>query len=455
MVRMYIATHRPRAGIPLGTRPRNETSAGRTMSETRGSGIGFLKATKARHAEEAIGHSEGLVTVLKLTQADLKPAEEALRIAKDLFISQDYVKALRAARRAESLAITLDERYSGYQKAEKALRSRIAEMLHLGLNTEHLEAMIGRAEEKILGGIWENGAFVPNYLEARVILERTEQEGRTLQDKAERASNGIFLAELSIEALVETKGPADARVFARGAAWGLEENLHDATKELALGNAEGATLIAQEIERKATRLRSLYGEATQLLDDMESRFRDMRAEGVLTERVESQVKMARDMLAKGIIEPAASMAKRLAGETKTLGESYETARTGLADAEILYARLTREGFHSYDADAAIRDTRTAMREGNYPRALEHLERAQMAFARRTNAREALAKALEETRTRMKMLQGAGVSFLPDIQEVLGRAEREFHNGNFSGSSEDLRIATVLLDQMAQAPNPKE
>src|SRR3972149_6184877 len=102
--------------------------------------------------------------------------------------------------------------------------------------------------------------------------------------------------------------------------------------------------------------------------------------------------MARDMLAKGVDEPAASMAKRLAGETKTLGESYETARTGLADAEILYARLPREGFHSYDADAAIRDTRTAMREGNYPRALEHLERAQMAFARRTNAREALAQA---------------------------------------------------------------
>src|SRR3989304_1655801 len=210
MVRLCIATHRPRAGIPLGTRPRNEPSAGRTMSETRASGIGFLKATKARHAEEAIGHSEGLVTVLKLTQADLKPAEEALRIAKDLFISQDYVKALRAARRAESLAITLDERYSGYQKAEKALRSRIAEMLHLGLNTEHLEAMIGRAEEKILGGIWENGAFVPNYLEARVILGRTEQEGPPLQDKAERASNGIFLAELSMEALVETKGPAGA-----------------------------------------------------------------------------------------------------------------------------------------------------------------------------------------------------------------------------------------------------
>jgi len=39
--------------------------------------------------------------------------------------------------------------------------------------------------------------------------------------------------------------------------------------------------------------------------------------------------------------------------------------------------------------------------------------------------------------------------MPDIQEVLTRAEREFQQGNFSGSSEDLRIATVLLGQAAR------
>jgi len=32
-----------------------------------------------------------------------------------------------------------------------------------------------------------------------------------------------------------------------------------------------------------------------------------------------------------------------------------------------------------------------------------------------------------------------------------RAEREFQKGNFTASSEDLRIATVLLDQVTRAP----
>jgi len=32
---------------------------------------------------------------------------------------------------------------------------------------------------------------------------------------------------------------------------------------------------------------------------------------------------------------------------------------------------------------------------------------------------------------------------------LGRAEREFRQGNYSGSSEDLQIATVLLTQTSK------
>jgi len=140
---------------------------------------------------------------------------------------------------------------------------------------------------------------------------------------------------------------------------------------------------------------------------------------------------------------------------KSLGDMYRKATTGLADAEVLYSRLQREGFQSYDADVALRDARRAVREGNYARAKEHLERALQAFLRRTNAKQALAKAILEMRTRIKLLQGSGLSFLPDIQDVLGRAEREFAGGNYAGSSEDLRLATVLLDQATRAPAPKK
>jgi len=415
------------------------------------SGVGFLNGSRARHAEEAIGQSEGVVSVLRLTQADLKPAEDALGIAKRFFDAHQYSKAFQAAKKAESLAITLDERFTGYQKGIKGLQSRIASMKRLGLQTGPLEAIVGRAERLVLSGIWDNGAFVPNYFDARLLLERTELEGRTLQEKAEGASNAIFMAELALESLANLEGPADPVEFSKGASSALEASLHEATKKLALGEADASMEIAKDIDVKATRLKLLYGEAVKSLDGTEAHLSELRGDGVLTQRLEGQVKMARDMLGRGVIEPGAAMATRLRMESKTLGDTSHKATTTLGDAEILYARLQREGFHSYEADAAIRDARRTIREGAYARSIEHLERALQAFSRRTNARAALAKAIEETQTRVRLLKGRGLTFFPDIQEVLTRAEREFQKGNFTASSEDLRIATVLLDQVTRAP----
>src|SRR5437870_401632 len=209
------------------------------MDNGRGTSVGFLKSSKVRNAEEAIGQSEGLLTVLRLTQADIKPAEDALQIAKRFFDSNQFAKAFHAAKKAESLAITLDERFGVYQKAAKGLQSRIDSMRRLGLRTQELETLLARAEKKVLSGIWDSGAFVPNYLEARILVEQAEQEGRAFQERAERASNGIFLAELAIESLGEMTGPADPETFAQGATSALEGSLHEATRQLALGDPEG------------------------------------------------------------------------------------------------------------------------------------------------------------------------------------------------------------------------
>ncbi len=411
-----------------------------------GEGLGILRAKKARHAEEAIGRSESLVAVLRLTQADLQPAEDSLRIAKDLFRAHEFSKAFAAARQAESLAITLDERYAAYQKARTALEIRISELKRLGLTTAALEDALHRAQEKAVTGSRENGAFLPNYLEARVLLERAAEEGRNLLVRANAASNRIFLAELAINALADSDGVADPRVFADGALGTLEHSLEEATRQLAVGDVDGATRIATEIESRADHLRSAFRESGAILERTEARLKDLRAAGTVTEGVERQVAYARDMRSRGLLEPALSMAVRLAEDAQRLEESRTKAVTALEDAEFLSRRLGQEGFQSYEAEAAIKDARQSLKEGNYTRALEHVDRAHAAFARRRNAREALAKSLADTQRRVELLHDADFPMLPDVQEVLGRAEREFRQGNYSGSSEDLRIATVLLSE---------
>lgn len=409
-----------------------------------GEEVGFLRGGKARHAEEAIGRTESLVAVLRLTPADLEPAEASLRIARDLFGAREFSKALAAARKAESLALTLDERFNAYQKAKADLEIRIGELKRLGLDTRAYREALDRGREKLSTGTLENGTTVPNYLEARVILERAAREGRDLLVRANAASNRIFLAEIAITALADLEGIEDPKAFAEGAVDELEHSLEEATRELALGHVDSATRIASGIETRADRLRSVFRETGVILDRVDARLSELRAEGIITDRIDRQVAYARDMRAKGLLEPCLEMAERLTDDVSRLSESHAKAVTALQDAEVLYTRLTREGFHSYEADAALKDARRAVREGNYARALEHVDRAHGAFVRRRNAREALAKALAETQRRVELVQAADFPMLPDVQEVLTRAEREFREGNYSGSSEDLQIATVLL-----------
>ncbi len=416
--------------------------------------VGFLKAGKARHAEEAIGRTEGLVAVLRLTQADLEPAEQSLRIARDLFRAHEFSKALAAARKAENLALTLDERFTAYQKASADLEIRIDELRRIGLETQAYQASLARAREKVATGSLENGSVVPNYLEARIVLERAAQEGRDLLVRANAASNRIFLAEIAITALADLEGAEDPRAFAEGAVNELEESLEEATRELALGHVDSATRIAAGIETRADRLRSVFRETGVVLDRVDTRLRELRGEGIVTDRMDRQVAYARDMRAKGLLEPCLEMTGRLTEDTSRLAESHAKATTALNDAEVLYGRLTQEGFHSYEADAAIKDARRALKEGNYGRALEHVDRAHGAFVRRRNAREALAKALAETQRRVELIAAVDFPMLPDVQEVLSRAEREFREGNYSGSSEDLQIATVLLGHASKPGTPE-
>src|SRR5512137_971437 len=124
-----------KGGMPSMTAPREE--------------VGFRRSGKARHAEEAIGRSEGLVAVLRLTQADLDPAEQSLRIARNLFQAREYSKALAAARKAESLALTLDDRFNAFQKAKGDLEIRIGELQRIGLDTGRFREALERSREKV------------------------------------------------------------------------------------------------------------------------------------------------------------------------------------------------------------------------------------------------------------------------------------------------------------------
>src|SRR5207247_922333 len=232
-------------------------------------------------------------------------------------------------------------------------------------------------------------------------------------------------------------------VFEKGGADALESSLEGATRRLALRDYDQATRVAKDIEARANRLRAQFIEATETLAATSAVLGELRDRGVSTGRLGSQLAIARDVLHRGVIDPAAGMARRLFEDARTLGDGHTKASAGIADSTNRYSALVREGHLSASADRAILEARKAVRDARYPDALRHLEEADTAIARAENDRESLAKSLVDRRNRITVPANPA-PFLSEATEILGRAEKEFKEGDYSGSSEDLVLATLLL-----------
>jgi hypothetical protein len=408
-----------------------------------GGGLGFLKITKARRAEDAIARSESIITVLQLREIDLSAPEALVRRAKRTFGTRNYVRALEAALAAERIALTLEGGHTAYAKAVEAVHARKEEIERFGIPVDDINEAVKRAEARIAIGVWEDGIQMPDYGSGRTILLEAEREGKELVEKAAMASNAVFMAELAIEALVTVPGPKDQDVFEKGGADALESALEGATRRLALRDYDQATRVAKDIEARANRLRARFIEAMETLAATSAVLGELRDKGISTGRLGSQLAIARDVLHRGVIDPAVGMARRLFEDARTLGVGHTSASAGIADATNRYSALVREGHLSASADRSILDARRAVRDARYPDALRHLEDANASITRAEADRESLAKSLVDRRNRITVPANPA-PFLSEATEILGRAEKEFKEGDYSGSNEDLVLATLLL-----------
>ncbi len=419
-----------------------------------GGGFGFLRASKAHRAGDAIARAESIITVLQLEEIDLTAPEALVQGARKALESRNFTNALAAARAAERIALKLEGQHSAYAKAVAALRARMEEIERFGIPVDAMVATLERTEARIKVGVWEDGIEIPDYESARVIAEEAEREGKDLVEKAAMASNAVFMAELAIEALVTVPGPKDRDVFEKGGADALESALEGATRRLALRDYDQAGRVARDIEARANRLRAEFIEATEALAATSAILGDLRGKGVATGRLGSQLAITRDVLHRGVIDPAAGMARRIFEDARSLEEGHTKVTAGIAGATNRYSALVREGHLSATADRAILDARRASRDGRYPEAQKHVEDAEAAISRAESEREALAKSLKDHRHRVTVPEHA-THFLPEAKEILGRAEKAFNEGDYSGSSEDLVLATLLMGSVAPKPRKTE
>lgn len=406
--------------------------------------LGFLTARKSESVEHLIGQTEEFVTALGPSQANLKPASEALNAAKALCAAQEYSLAVAQAKRAGRLAVKLNERFNAYMVAWKTLQACMEELQRLGFPSEALEVALGSADKEIVRPIEEDGAVVTNYLGARAILERAIGEARTVVAEARGASHEIFLATLAVEALSDSASDETPSWLAVR----LEAMIEQATRELALGNVPAASKLASDARARAEDAHATCTEVEELLQSASAALERLGTVGRSGERLQARIRGARAAFDRGFLDRTSALvvARHLSRDASSFAMHYPRARSLLERAEHVYARLQRDDFVSYVVEVALSAARHALDAGDWAGVRDQVSRASQSFVRRRTEHEALAQAVAEIDQRVTLLKDFHLPLLPDVEEILGRAKDEVQTGRLSGANEDLLIANALMMQ---------
>lgn len=406
--------------------------------------LSFLMSAKAEETHLLIGQTELLVSALDPTQVDLTPAKDALSAAKSLLDSQKISRAFAQAKRAATLAVRLNERFTEYLAAWKSLQACREQLESLGFPADGLDEALEAADKETVRRVEEGDTLVPNYVGATAMLARATEEALALIGRARHASREIFLATLAVEALSESvDAPTRSWLSLR-----LEEMIAQASRELALGNLPAAERVATEVRARANEALAVIVHAREQLEMAAAVLEGLGAEGRIAEALAKKVASVRHAFSQGFLDQATALevTRRIADEVAGFSRHYPESRKILDEAQGAYARLQSTGFCSYDVDDALYEARRALDRGEWQVVKHRVGDASEAFVRLRKDQEDLTREIQEVDERVRLLQGFRLPLLPDVQELLARAQEETRSGRIPGAEEDLLMAKALMTQ---------
>ena len=407
---------------------------------------------RAEEVGEAIAHAQAVLEVLKLSKADLSSSVRLIAQAREALGRKEYDAAQALAARAEALAASLEGRYRAAQKALNTLLGMSKKARELGLNSSEFDSAVAEARRVAKAGTVEDRVTIPNYLQARGLLEAAAERGAERLKRAEAVANDIFTAELALEALKDANGHSDHAEFERLVLTGGRALLEAAKRAIATWDLESAEAAARRAGEGAKKTLAAYQDAVAALADVEKAVAALRAGGLPAAGTERLLEQGQIFLRRAKIAEAKDVLERAAREAQRIAIVFQRATKTVAEAETNVAALARAGFSPEEAQRAVVDARRALSEGRYDRAEEHAADARAALGKRQEVRERLARLIDETKRRVEELRAIGTDYANDVEEMVLRAEREFENGDYVNSSEDLKIASLLMGPRRPEPH---
>jgi tetratricopeptide (TPR) repeat protein len=398
----------------------------------------FRRGPARRDVEAALASARSVVEILSLSRANLSEAQALLLEAEALLEKGDTLHAKECAERGERIATALEGDYKAAAESRERLKAQMEHMRAQGLVLAEEEAALEAIHARATGNRELEGRTVPDYAGARAAAEMAARRAEEKLALAGRVGDAIFAAEMALEGLLE--------VFPEGAEPldMARQVLEKARAEQAGGNHDLAAKDAAVAEKVALDAMEQRHRALETLESVERLVAGLRAVGVTTHVVSRSLEIGRALLAKGKTAKAEDVFNEAAQEAVALGTQYRGLLDRLSDAARAIQDMRQEGLPAGDAEAAFGRAKAALKAGNYALAGACVQDVHVAVTQQRELREGLKTWIEEAKKQVARLHELGLALVNDVEEMVGKAEREFANGDYAATGEDLRIAGLLM-----------
>ena len=408
----------------------------------------FRRGPERGDVEAQLERVRGLVEILTLSRANLSAVEAVVQDAERNLAVGDTVRARAACERAERIATALEVDYQAARGAVQRLREHVARMKSMGMPVEGEE----RALEAVHAAAtstreWE-GAQVPDYAAARALAVGAESQAAGRLALADQTTDAIFSAEMAIEGAAEALGGSNEELREP------QNLLERARADVSRGNLELAVAGASAALRLATDAVDRRREAHETLESVERISASLRSFGIPIGSVTRALDLGRSLLAKGKLVAAIDVFNEAAQEALRLGQTYRQLLDAMTEAGKIIDALREDRLPTEEAVSAIERARVAMKAGNYQLATTCAQDVGAADKRQRDMRENLRSQIATAKARIEGMKELGLAYVNDAEEMVGKAERAFTDADYAGTSEDLRIAALLLEP-ARKGAPRE
>ena len=398
----------------------------------------FRRGPGEAEALHAIEAARGVLDLLKLTRARFGSVEPLLKEAEDQVRRGAYARAMELAGRVERIATAIESDHRAVAEALEVLDRHMGRLQELGIpDAEDQKALVDvRARAKATRDL--EGVRIPDYAGALAMATDAASRAEARIAASEKSADVLFSAELAVE------GASDAEDVPPEAIEEARALLAKAKQEAQHGQYEMAATDASVAEKIALGLVDRRRRALETLESVEKLVVGLRTAGVVVEPIRGSLDIGKTLLEKGKVSAAIEVFNEAAQEAVSLGTQYREVLNAMTTASAAVDALRGEGLSVTEAEISMGRAKAALKQGNYALAAKCCDDVHLAAANQRKFRDGLRMLLDETKAKVTRLRDTGVAYVNDAEEMVLKAEREFANGEYEATNDDLRIATLLL-----------